>query len=200
MTTPQPIVNKAGVNLPTMKRIVFLLLLCLAFGQVVFAQVPHASPEVRQKARDRADYGTFRRKINELKEFAEERKKIAKLQKENKEQVKVYATIDSVETDDTTKMKILTGYITQQVGESVANVYELTYDRAAKRITNIKKTGEGVDPEAAEPKEKATKKKPEAGTKQAAPKKKKDGDDEEGEEDTEKEEKEDKKADKEKEE
>ncbi len=177
------------------KKFALLLLICLFATAGIYAQAPkpHASPEVRQRARDRADYGTFKRKIAELKEFSEERKKIPLLQKENKEAVKVYATVDSVETDDTTKAKTMTGYITQQIGESTANAYEVTYDRATKKITAVKRTGESVDPEAAEAKEKPASKKTDAKkaeVKKASPaKKKKDGDDEDGDEEEEKEEK-----------
>ena len=175
-------------------KITLLTLICLSFSLTLLAQVPtpHASAEVRQKAKDRSDYSLFRRQISATKEFAEERKKIPALQKENKEPVKVVATIDSVDTDDTTKMKTITGYITQNIGDNSANAYELTFDRTTRKITNIRKTGESAEPEAAAaiaPKAKtAAPGKPDV--KKATPKKKKDGDDEEEEE--EKEEKEEK--------
>ena len=171
-------------------QITCLLLVC-SFGMM--AQQPpvrHASPEVRQRARDRSDYSLFRREITALKEFAEEKKKALAIQKENKEVVKVIATIDSVDTDDTAKMKTITGYITQQIGDVSANAYELTFDRTTRKITGIKRTGESTEPEVAEPKAKPAT--PKAEVKKAAPaKKKKTGDDEDEEED-EKEEKEDK--------
>jgi len=173
-------------------KISLLSLVFVAMSHIVGAQapMPHASPEVRQRARDRADYNTFRRKIGELKEFAEEKKKIPLIKKETKEVVKVYATIDSVDTDDdTTKLKTLTGYITQQVGDNIANAYQITFDRTTKRITSVKRTGDAVEPEGAEAKEKPAAKKPEA-TK-ATPKKKKTGDEDED-DDTDKDEKEEK--------
>ena len=165
------------------KKITLLAIACIAFTVSLFAQAPavHASAETRQKARDRADYSTFRRKIGELKEMAEERKKIPALKKGNKDMVKVFATIDSADSDDTTKAKTLIGYITQQVGDNVANAYEVTFDRATKKITSVKKTGEGMEPEGEEAKEKPAAKKAE--TAKPAPKKKKTGDDDDEEED-----------------
>ncbi len=185
-----PILQKASVNLQVMKKqLTLFILACLAVVVGAHAQtpVPHASAEVRQKARDRADFSTLRRKIGELKEFAEERKKIPALKKDNKEIVKVYATVDSSETDDSVRAKTLIGYITQQVGDNVANAYEVTFDRASKRITAVKKTGEAIEPETPEVKEKPATKKAE--TAKPASKKKKDGDEDDDAEGDEKEEK-----------
>ncbi len=172
-----------------MKNIVITILLCLSFPALSLAQAPtpHSTPESRQKSKDRSDYSLFRRQITASKEFTEERKKIPLLQKENKEIVKVYVTMDSTETDDTAKNKFLQGFITQQIGENTANAYELTFDRTTRKITTIKRTGESTEPEPAEVKEKPAAKK---GTevKKPAPKKKKDGD-EDDEEEEEKEEK-----------
>lgn len=170
------------------------LLLCVTFS--VYAQSPHSTPESRQRMKERADYGIFRRQATALKEFAEERKKIPALQKENKETVKVFVTVDSVDSDDTAKNKFIQGYIVQQIGENSANAYELTFDRAQRKITTVKRTGESADPEAAEPKEKkettTAAKKPgtTTTTPKATAKKKKDPDgDDEDEEEEEKEEK-----------
>ena len=172
-----------------MKNIVITILLCLSFPALSLAQAPtpHSTPESRQRSKDRSDYSLFRRQITASKEFTEERKKIPLLQKENKEIVKVYVTMDSTETDDTAKNKFLQGFITQQIGENTANAYELTFDRTTRKITTIKRTGESTEPEPAEVKEKPAAKK---GTevKKPAPKKKKDGDEDE-EEEEEKEEK-----------
>ena len=172
-----------------MKNIVITILLCLSFPALSLAQAPtpHSTPESRQRSKDRSDYSLFRRQITASKEFTEERKKIPLLQKENKEIVKVYVTMDSTETDDTAKNKFLQGFITQQIGENTANAYELTFDRTTRKITTIKRTGESTEPEPAEVKEKPAAKK---GTevKKPAPKKKKDGD-EDDEEEEEKEEK-----------
>lgn len=172
-----------------MKIFLIVILLCCSFPVAVLAQVPvrHASPEVRQRAKDRSDYSLFRREIGTLKEFADERKKIPALQKENKEVVKVTATIDSVDSDDTTKNKFLTGYITQTIGDNATNAYELTFDRTTRKITHIKRTGESAEPEPAEVKEKKVP--PKTEVKKAAPKKKKSGDEEDDEEEEEKEEK-----------
>lgn len=164
-------------------RLLFALLLC-ACCYVSFAQTPHSTPESRQKAKDRADYALFRRQATALKEFGEEKKKIAALQKENKEVVKVYFTVDSTEGDDSTK-KTITGYITQSVGESANNAYELIFDRTVRKITGIKKTGESMEPEAAEEKEKKAPvvKKADGSGKVPVAKKKKDGEEDDEEED-----------------
>jgi len=114
------------------------------------------SEESKQKSKDRAEYSAFRHQASALKEFADEKRKIPKLQKDNKAIVKVVITIDSVDNDE---VKTLTGYITQQIGDNSVNAYELTFDRVAKKITAVKKTGDGEDPEAKEPKENTTVKK-----------------------------------------
>jgi hypothetical protein len=168
------------------------ILLCSTFS--LWAQLPHSTPESRQKMKERADYGIFRRQAAALKEFGEERKKIPALQKENKETVKVFVAVDSIDSDDTTKNKFIQGYIVQQIGENTANAYELTFDRAQRKITTVKRTGESADPEAGEPKEKKTTtaaaKKPGTTAAKPAPKKKKDPDgDDEDEEEEEKEDK-----------
>ncbi len=166
-----------------MKNIIILIALCVSFSSTLLAQVPvrHATPEAKQRAKDRSDYSLFRRQISALKEFGEERKKIPALQKENKEIVKVVATIDSVDSDDTTKNKFITGYITQLIGDNSTNAYELTFDRSLRKITNIKRTGESADPEPAEVKEKKVVDK-KAPVKVAPKKKSKDGDEDDDEE------------------
>ena len=174
--------------------ILHFFILSLLSGSI-WAQLPpvrHASAEAKQKSKDRAEYGAFRKEIAALKEFADEKKKIPKLQKENKEVVKVIVTIDSVETDDAS-IKTLTGYITQQIGDNSTNAFEIIFDRATKKITTVKRTGESADPEPVEAKTKTT-----AVKKVAPAKKKKEGDEDEEEED--KEEKEEKPAGKEKDE
>lgn len=170
-----------------MKNLIITILLCFSCSTILLAQPParHASPEAKQKAKDRSDYSLFRRQITALKEFSEERKKIPALQKENKELVKVYVTMDSTETDDTAKNKFLQGFITQQIGDNTTNAYEITFDRTTRKITTVKRTGESAEPEPAEVKEKPA---PKKGTevKKPAPKKKKDGDEDEEEDEEEK--------------
>ena len=166
-------------------KIAILSILCLLISANLFAQRPpmKQSEESKQRSKDRAEYGAFRHQASTLKEFADEKRKIPKLQKDNKAIVKVVITIDSVDNDE---VKALTGYITQQIGDNSVNVYELTFDRAAKKITAVKKTGDGEDPEAKEPQEKTTVKKgtaaPEA--KKAVKKKKDDDDDDDEDEKT----------------
>lgn len=173
------------------KKIFAIVVMLLAGFTAVLAQT-HSTPEMRARAKERSDYSLFRRQIGALKEFADEKKKIPALQKEAKEPVKVYATVDSTETDDSTHAKFLTGFITQQVGETANNAYEVTFDRATRKIIKVKRTGEAIEPEAAEEKPNA---KPAAdtkkadGAKKATPAKKKKDSDEDDEEEEEKDEK-----------
>ncbi len=179
----------------TFSRVATFIAILLCTTLSLWAQSPHSTPESRQRMKERADYGVFRRQATALKEFAEERKKIPALQKENKEAVKVFVTVDSVDNDDTAKNKFIQGYIVQQIGENTANAYELTFDRAQRKITNVKRTGESADPEAAEPKEKkettaaAKKSGTTTTTPKATAKKKKDPDGDDEDEEEEKEEK-----------
>jgi len=142
---------------------VLLLVASLARAQNVSA--------AKQRSRDRADYNTFKHQIIALKEFAEEKKKVSKLIKDNHVPVKVLAVVDSSDSGDDDKNG-LKGYICQQIGENSSNIYEISFDRAQKKITAVKKTGEGDDPEVQEkePKEKKT-------TAHAKPKKDKDDED-----------------------
>lgn len=86
-----------------------ILSVLLFTTQATFAQTPHSTPEQREKAKLRSDYGLLKRQIASLKEFAEERSKIPALQKENKMLVKVVPTVDSADDE---KVKTITGYIT----------------------------------------------------------------------------------------
>lgn len=180
-------------------KIVALVIALCSFVVPAMAQktdMPHASPEAKAKARIRSEYSSFRRQINALKELADERKKIPVLQKENKAKVTVVATIDSVETDDSAKT--LMGYITQTVGDNSSNIYEVVFDRATKKITAIKKTGEGIEPEQQEAKPKTAAKPATTATKKPVAKKTSE-DEEEGGDEEEEEEKGSKKKDKEEE-
>jgi len=140
------------------------------------AQVPHQSEESKMRNRARAEYSAFKRQMLALKEFAEEKRKAPRLQKENNAVVKIVATIDSVDNDE---VKTLTGYITEQIGDNSVNAYEVTFDRATKTIISVKKTGEAEEPEAAEKAQ--PKKATPAATHKA--KKKGDDDDDDGDED-----------------
>lgn len=157
-----------------MKHRIFLLLLCSLFinANTLFAQVDKSDREERKsdlrekyqertsKAKEKVDYNVFRRQILGLKEYADERKKIPALQKASKMSVKIVAYVDSLEGDEG---PTLTGYIQQNIGDNSINVYELTYDRAAKKIVSVKPTGETSEFEAeektTEPKKTITKKK-----------------------------------------
>lgn len=162
--------------------IILLAILCFICPALSFAQVPpvrHASAEVKEKQKEKSDYKEFRKQIAALKEFSEEKKKIPKLQKENKETVKVTANIDSVDGGD--DVKTFAGFITQQIGDNSVNLYELTFDRATRKITTVKKTAEAIEAEAAEKDKEKPAAKPATAKKGSTAKKKKDedGDDEE---------------------
>lgn len=174
-----------------MKQIVyFLAFVCSLTGFSSFAQQRDAMTreEKQDKNNDRMarinkknDYALFRRQVLALKEYADERKKIATLQKNNAGMpVKVIASVDSNENDD--DAKTLVGYIQQIVGDNVTNMYEISYDRAQKKIVTVKRTPEAIEADnemKEEREERAAEKKPAA--QKAAPKKK--GKDEEDEDD-----------------
>lgn len=196
-----------------MRKLQLLTLLLIAFQSTLIAQTGKKTPadkedrkealdERKAKNRDKVDNNLFRRQMLSLKEYADERKKISELQKLNKGVVKVLAYVDTLDADDG-KNKSLIGYICEIVGDNATNIYEATYDRAQKKIINVRMTQEGAELEkeaaAAQPKgasKKVGKKsddddadEPKAAKKPAtsklAPKKKND-DDEEAEERTEK--------------
>ena len=172
-----------------LQRSLFFTLLLSIVSTIVYGQLPPTrkpSAQAQLKALERAEFGALRKQIAALKEFELEKRKALKVQQEKKQLVKVLATIDSIDVEDST-IKTITGYITQQIGDASANVYEILYNRTTKTITSVKKTGEGEEPEV--PKKKAaaatTAKKDDA-----AKKKTKDADgDEEEDEDEEKEDK-----------
>ena len=102
--------------------------------------------ERQTAAKEKVDYNLFHRQMLGLKEYTDERKKIPALQKASKMSVKIVAYIDSVDDlGDGAASKILTGYISENVGDNSVNVYEVTYDRAAKKIIAVKPTGETSD-------------------------------------------------------
>jgi len=159
---------------------------------LAFAITSHAQDdktERKQEIRDNAaekkvvsklkvDYNLFRRQILTLPEYGEERKKIPALQKASKMTVKIVAYVDSVD-DAGDDLKTLIGYISENVGDNATNIYEITYDRALKKITTVKPTGETSD---IEQEDNGDVKK--AAPKKAATKKTKgDDDDEDGEDD-----------------
>ena len=132
-----------------------LIIMCLLLGTAGFAQVDKEDREEKKaRVKDKVDYNVFRRQMLSLKEYLDERKKIPSLQKESKMHVKVVAYVDS--TDGGDDSKTLTGFIRQDVGDNSTNVYEVTYDRALKKITLVKPTGEANE---IEKQEKATPKK-----------------------------------------
>jgi len=152
-----------------MKKKFRLFALLIAVMSIHTFSIGQQVSDAKLRSRLRADNSSFHRQILELKEFGEERKKISRLTKENHVPVKVIAVIDTDGADDNNVIK---GYITQVIGENSNNVYELSFDRTTKKITSVKKTGEGDEPEAVEKKQ--VEKKPVA---HAKPKKNKDDED-----------------------
>jgi hypothetical protein len=117
--------------------ILFLLMFCVP----AFAQVDKEEKEEKKElAKQKVDYTVFRRQMLTLKEYSDERRKIAELQKTTKQPVKITAFVDSASDADDTK--ILIGYIRESVGDNATDIYEVTYDRSLKKIIFVKPTGE----------------------------------------------------------
>jgi len=136
-----------------MKHQIILLMAGILFGCNLFAQQEPLTREEKDeknaartaRVNNKNDYATFRRQILALKQYEAERQKIPALRKESKMPVKVVAVIDSNDNDVDGEGKTLTGYIRQDVGDNTTNMYELTYDRAQKKIVSIKRTQEALD-------------------------------------------------------
>lgn len=162
------------------RKTAILLYICIVICISSFAQQEKMTPEEKQEknaAREarmarKSEYATFHRQMLALKEYAGERKKIPALQKGNKEPVKILAVIDSNDNDDE-ESKTLIGYIREDMGDNSTNVYEVTYDRTAKKIISVKRTAETADTEATDDNDDAASGK----TKKATSKKSKDDDD-----------------------
>ena len=98
----------------------------------------------KSRMADKSDIINFHRQILSLKEYNDERAKIPALQKANKVTVKVKAFVDTTEMatdgEDDDKDKAnpkLTGFIRQEIGNEVIDVYQLTFDRVKKKITAV---------------------------------------------------------------
>jgi hypothetical protein len=171
-----------------MKHKIAFILLFLALGKPSFAQTEKEklTPEDKQeknqartiRINEKNDYALFRKQLLGLKEYADEKKKAPKLQAENKAPVKVVVAIDSIEEGDTIT-KTLTGYIVQNIGDNATLMYDVTFDRAQKKIISVKRTAEATEADK-EDSENATDKN--SGEKPAVHKKNKDDDDDEPEE------------------
>ena len=97
-------------------------------------------------AKEKVDYNLFRRQMLALPEYIDERKKIPALQKASKMSVKIVAYVDTVDNlGDDAKNTPLTGYISEVVGYNTTNMFEVSYDRALKKIVAVKATGETSD-------------------------------------------------------
>jgi len=128
-------------------RISLLLAFFILIGTSIFAQEA-TTPKTKNK--DKADFATFKKQMMGLQEYIDERKKIPKLQKQNKATVKVYVVVtkdSTADADDETQNNILNGFIRQDIGDNSFNVYEVEFDRVTKKITSVKATGEGLDPD-----------------------------------------------------
>lgn len=173
-----------------MKNILSILAVILSMCCTVAAQQDRderredrreAQEEKKANNKNKVDYSVFRRQILTLPEYAEQRSKLQEIRKAGKGIPKIYAVVDSL--NDTEDAKLLTGYIVLTLGDNTANVYEVTYDRAVKKIVQVKPTGETLDiekEERTEPTNKKNVKKP------ATKKKTGDDDDDDDEEEEEK--------------
>jgi hypothetical protein len=158
-------------------KILLLFLLCCTLTATTFAQSSKEDKEEKKaRIKDKTDYNTFHHQMLSLKEYADERKKIPALQKANKMTVKVVAVVDTSGSDDGSN-KTLTGYIRQDMGDNSNNVYEVTFDRAQKKIIAVKHTGEGEEVEKEDAPEKKT------SAKKTIRKKSKDDDDDDADDD-----------------
>ena len=136
-----------------MKNNSLLLVFCLFFSIATFAQQEPMTREEKdeknaarmERINSKNDYALFRKQILGLKEYDAERQKIPALRKSSKMPVKVSAVIDSNDNDVEGESKNLIGYIRQDVGDNSTNMYELTYNRAQKKIISIKHTQEAID-------------------------------------------------------
>jgi hypothetical protein len=175
-----------------MKQVSVILLIVLCSFSAIAQQDKEDRIEDRKEQqaekksvnRNKVDYNVFRRQILTLPEFGEQRNKLAEYKKAGKGIAKIYAVVDSL--NDTEDSKTLTGYIQLVLGDNVANIYEVTYDRSLKKISQVKATGETLEIEKADKEEKQA---PAKQTVKKAPKKKK-SEDEEDEEEAEEEEEE----------
>ena len=137
----------------------FIIIFLLAFAASSFAQTNkdtkddkvERKQEIRENAAEKkivsklkVDNNLFRRQMLALPEYADERKKIPALQKASKMPVKIAVYVDSL-GDAGDEAKTLTGYICEIVGDNSTNIFEVTYDRALKKITTVKPTGETSD-------------------------------------------------------
>lgn len=140
-------------------KIAILLALCMVSFTALYAQSgkeeqAEKREENKAKAKDRSDYNLFHRQMLALKEFSEERRKIPALQKANKGIIiKIAAVVDT--SDDEARSKTLTGFIVQHIGDNSVNVYEVTYDRAVKKIITVKHTLESSEADKADKEDKA---------------------------------------------
>ncbi len=168
-----------------MKNKHILLAVTLLLSLTTFAQQEKKTREEKNEQNqarnarmaNKSDAAIFRRQLLALKEYADERKKIPALQKANKGVVvRVSVAVDTADLTDDAITKTLNGYIKQDIGDVSNNTYEAIFDRTLKKITSLKKTGDGEEVEKAEAPEKAEPKKTDT-KKPTVHKKNKDDDD-----------------------
>ncbi len=133
-----------------------------------------------ERINNKNDIALFRRQIMALPEYAAERLKIPALQKSSKMAVKLSAVIDTDALESGTDVKMLNGYIRQDVGDNTTNLYDLVYDRTQRKIVSVKRTQEAMDADKEandEKEEKETAKKGHTTVKKAVKKNKDDDED-----------------------
>jgi hypothetical protein len=134
-------------------KLVALVVLLLVLSPLLACKAQDETPHLTKK--DKSDFNNFRRQIMKLQEYVNEKNKIPRLKKQNNTTVKVIALVDSTSAendDDNSQSLPLTGFIAQIMGNDTFNAYEIEYDRVAKKITSVKQTGEGMDPDVVEKK------------------------------------------------
>src|ERR1043165_876123 len=122
-------------------------LLCVGLLASSVSAIAQTDKEDREEkkavAKQKVEYNVFRRQILTLPEFGDERRKVAELQKGTKTPIKVVAFVDS--TTDADDAKTLIGFIRDNAGDNSTDVYEITYDRALKKIIAVRPTGETLE-------------------------------------------------------
>lgn len=144
-------------------KIAIILVCMLGICVSAYAQKEKMTREEKQEKNDarmarinnRNDFALFKKQILALPEYADERRKIPRLQKANNGVVvKVTAVVDTEGLEDA---RTIAGYIKQDVGDNSMNVYELTYDRATKKIASVRRTPEAIDADKEDREERAEK-------------------------------------------
>lgn len=138
----------------------YICLLLICTSTVAMAQDKEERREEQAERRaankEKVDYNVFRRQILTLPEYSALRRKLPEYRQQGKPMPRIMAVVDSnAESDE----KTLTGYIQLVTPDESMNMYEVTYDRVAKKIVQVKETGEKPEKDEDEAKSTTHKKK-----------------------------------------